>query len=436
MNFVFALCDLLMEMAPWLLFGFFAAGVLHVFVPRILFQKFLSGNNARSVFFGALLGVPLPLCSCGVIPTAMGLRKDGASRGASVSFLISTPQTGIDSICATGALLGLPFALIRPLVAFTTGLIGGTLVNWFVSDDETSENQDVKFESEAASAIPGSLVGKFREVFRYGFGDMMQDIGLWLIIGLILAAFITVLVPDGFLARFADTPCLGMLAILALASVMYVCATGSIPIAAALMAKGVSPGAAFILLAAGPATNLAAMFVVAKGLGRKTFLIYLSTILCGALLAAVGIDFLCPREWFLSETVASGSPSCCCGGGFSLWNGIKIGSAVLLVILLLRGLILRASKGSIADKVENKVSDIEKGEEEMSTNDSATRRFHVTGMTCTHCRSFVETSIKRVPGVESVKVDLASGLVETTGSADDVKIIQAVEEAGFGIRAV
>lgn len=466
MNFVFALCDLLMEMAPWLLFGFFVAGVLHVFVPRILFRKFLSGNNARSVFYGALLGVPLPLCSCGVIPTAMGLRKDGASRGACVSFLISTPQTGVDSICATGALLGLPFALIRPLVAFTTGVVGGTLANWLVPEEkrvlenaQVTEDRGEKLiceeEMEIDDAIPQSFFGKICAVFRYGFGDMMQDIGLWLTVGLILAAFITVLVPDGFLVQFSENPCLGMLAILALASVMYVCATGSIPIAAALMAKGVSPGAAFILLMAGPATNLAAMFVVAKGLGRKTFWIYLTTILCGALLAALGIDFLCPREWFV--TVGTAEPvASCCRDASTLWDWVKIGSAILLVLALARGLILRTGLfaragirgragqtgcvgkgGGDADKRETGVFNIKEGENQMNASDSSTpyvRRFRVKGMTCAHCRSFVEKSIREVPGVESVSVDLASGIAEATGSADECEIIQAVENAGFGIK--
>jgi len=437
MNFVFALGDLLIEMAPWLLFGFFVAGVLHVFVPRSIFRKFLAGNSVRSVFFGALLGVPLPLCSCGVIPTAMGLRKDGASRGASVSFLISTPQTGADSIFATWALLGLPFALIRPCAAFATGIIGGLLVNWLVPEDKAISNLPADDEQLEETYLPQSFPGKIWEVFRYGFGDMMRNIGLWLTIGLILAAFITVLIPDDFLLRFSETPWLGMLAILALASAMYVCATGSIPIAAALMMKGISPGAAFILLMAGPATNLAAMLVVRKGLGRKTFWIYLLTILSGALLTAIGIDFFCPREWFIQKTAAVDAPACCrdCS---SIWELIKIGSAIFLVLLLLRGLIAQAVTKRVKAQRKNQVLNSEetKDKNKMNMNESKVYEFRVTGMTCTHCRSFVEKSIKLVSGVETVKVDLASGIAEVSGSATEKEIIQAVEEAGFGISVI
>ncbi|MCF0160426.1 MAG: permease, partial [Bacteroidaceae bacterium] len=132
MNEIF---DLVNKMSPYLLLGFFLAGLMHVFIPNTLYSRYLAGRNFRSVFLSALFGIPLPLCSCGVIPTAMSLRREGASKGATVSFLIATPQTGIDSIIATFSLLGLPFAIIRPMAALCTSLFGGCLVNWCETED-------------------------------------------------------------------------------------------------------------------------------------------------------------------------------------------------------------------------------------------------------------------------------------------------------------
>lgn len=416
MNFLNALMNLLLEMAPWILLGFFAAGLLHVFVPKTLFRRFLSGGGVRSVFWGAMLGIPLPLCSCGVIPTAMGLRKDGASRGASVSFLISTPQTGVDSILATWSLMGLPFALIRPIAALITGLAGGFLVNLGTEKEESQTTESAFPQSDEPKR---TLSEKTAEGFRYAFIEMLGDIGKWLTVGLILAAAITVLVPDELFTGLESRPWLGMFAVLLLACPMYVCATGSIPIAAALMAKGFSPGAAFVLLMAGPATNLGAMFIVGKVLGRKTLVIYLATILAGAFLTGLCIDSFCPREWFtLNATLC---PACCGGPESGVWAWVKILSAVLLVGLLVNSLILERFKNR-------------KETEEMKENETEnSRTYKVTGMTCSHCRNFVEKSIRAVPGVENVTVDLATGRAEVFGPADPEEVKKAVEEAGFEI---
>ena len=449
MAFFQALGELLSEMAPWLLLGFFVAGVLHVFVPRVLFRRFLSGRNFRSVFWASMLGVPLPLCSCGVIPTAMGLRKDGASRGAAVSFLISTPQTGVDSILATWALLGLPFAIIRPVVSLVTGLVGGLLVNACVAEDADSNCQTAESPSEKSGCQcekpgcscgkpqggdsqdtnqPQSLGQKIASMLRYGFVEMMQDIGKWLVVGLVLAACITVLVPDGMFAGLADRPWLGMLVILCVAAPMYICATGSIPIAAALMMKGFSPGAAFVLLMAGPATNLGALLIVGKVLGRKSLLLYLGTVLVGALVAGMGIDLCCPPEWFTMAPLTAGAKACagCCQGGVDWWAWVKIASAALLVVLLVNALVLERWKKRTQTTSEK--------EEKMAENEN-TRKYRVTGMTCNHCRNFVEKSIKALDGVESVTVSLEDGTALVVGDVAPEAVKQAVEDAGFQCEA-
>ena len=228
MEFIYSLINMLAEMAPYLLLGFLVAGVLYAFVPGEFYRKHLSRPGAWAVIKAALIGVPLPLCSCGVLPTAVSLRRNGASRGASTSFLIATPQTGIDSIAATYPLLGPAFAIIRPVAALVTAFIGGMLVNREDTSCDVTADKEVDTIDAPAS---DSFIGKIRDALRYGFVEMVQNIGKWLIIGLVIAATITVFVPDGFFTFFADYPLLSMIAVVIVAVPMYVCSTGSIPIA-------------------------------------------------------------------------------------------------------------------------------------------------------------------------------------------------------------
>ena len=272
MEYITPFLYLLNTMAPYLLLGFLLAGVIHAYVPRRLYARYLSQPDFRSVALAALFGVPLPLCSCGVIPTAMSLRREGASKGAVTSFLIATPQTGVDSIVATYSVLGLPFAVIRPVVALVTALAGG----WTVNRLTRSETDGILPAAEGGEVRRSG--SRFVEALRYGFVDMIQDIGRWLVLGLLVAGLITILVPDNFFASFADKPLLKMAVVLLFSSPMYLCATGSIPIAAALMLKGLSPGAALVLLMAGPATNTASILVIGKVLGRRTLAAYLGSV--------------------------------------------------------------------------------------------------------------------------------------------------------------
>ena len=222
------------------------------------------------MLWAALLGVPLPLCSCGVIPTAIGLKNEKASKGAIASFLIATPQTGIDSILATFSLMGLGFAIIRPVAALITGVCGGLLVNRLVREDDMAEESNASCQMERGNRI--------WRVLKYAYYDMIRDIGLRLLIGLVVAALIQVAVPNEFFLSFGSQPLLQMLVILVIAVPMYICSTGSIPVAAALMMKGLSPGAALVMLMAGPAVNLASILVVHKSMGRRFTSIYLMTI--------------------------------------------------------------------------------------------------------------------------------------------------------------
>lgn len=403
-EFLKPLLDLLNEMTPYLLLGFLIAGILHEFVPRRIYSDKLSRNNFSSILWATLFGIPLPLCSCGVIPTGTSIYREGASKGATVSFLISTPQTGVDSILATASLIGIPFAIIRPAVAFVTAITGGLLVNRF---DRNNENTAKKTAEKASKK---SFIAKIIGSLRYGFIDMIQDIGKWIIIGLAVAAIITVVLPDDFFVEFNDYPLLNMLIILAVSMPMYLCATGSIPIAAALMLKGLSPGAALVLLMAGPATNMATMLVINKVLGRKTLLIYLSTIMLGSIGFGLLIDNFLPAEWF--SVAAQKHSAACCGAATPWW---QTASSIIFTALLVLAFILKYRK----------------------KNDScechATKRMYkINGMMCNHCKANVEKRLAQIEGVTAVHVELSDGTAYVEGeNIDDEKIIAAIGELGY-----
>ncbi len=407
--------ELINGMAPYLLLGFFLAGIMHAFIPNAIYRKHLGGNSFRSVVNAALLGIPLPLCSCGVIPTAMSLRKEGASKAATTSFLIATPQTGVDSIIATYSLMGLPFALLRPLIALVTSLTGGFMVGKF--DDDHTNNATSSVARTAQSNT--SFAKKIRKALNYAFVEMMQDIGKWLVAGLVIAGVITVFVPESFFSVFADKPFFSMLLVLTFAVPMYICATGSIPIAAALMLKGLSPGTALVLLIAGPAVNVASAMVVGKVMGKRTLFIYLSSIIVCSILSGLGIDYLLPREWFTEPlSVIHDSHD----HGVSYFN---IGCFILLVILLCNAFV-RKYRHPQHCKCNAQYCDCENIPENK-------HEFMVKGMTCSHCKSNVEKTILNIDGVEHVNVNSANGNVIVYGKIDRETIVKSVKDIGFDI---
>ena len=273
-HLIYALLNILNQMSPYILLGLILAGMLHVFIRPDTMSRHLSGHGWRPVVKAALLGIPLPLCSCGVLPTAVALRRQGASKGASTSFLIATPQTGVDSIAATYALLGLPFAIVRPIAALVGSVAGGMAVD---RSDKDGDN-DMPVTASATACSDGccqsaaaaeaeatrGFINKMWAAVKYGLTDMVASVGKWLVIGLVVAAVITVAVPDSLFLSLAEYPLLAMLVMAAVAVPMYVCATGSIPIAMSLMLKGLTPGVGFVLLMAGPAANFASVMVLSK----------------------------------------------------------------------------------------------------------------------------------------------------------------------------
>lgn len=498
--------DLLNEMSPYLLLGFLLAGLMHVFVPGSLYSRFLAKGNFRSVLYAALFGIPLPLCSCGVIPTAMSLRREGASKGAAVSFLIATPQTGVDSIIATFSLMGLPFAIVRPIAALLTAIFGGHMVNVAnrkeeqtiagveakVEEGETCgeshchchEESETCGEAHCHCHEESETCGeshchchenpegegffcKLKAALQYAFVEMMEDIGKWLVVGLVVAGLITILVPDSFFSIFQGNTFLSMLLVLCIAVPMYICATGSIPIAVALMMKGLTPGSALVLLMAGPACNVASILVINKVLGRRTLVTYLASIITGSILFGVIIDQFLPAEWFL-PTASLVTSDCCHEHAASWWS---IASTVLLICLLLHALWNRFCGHSACTchchEEEGKESchchdeECHCHDEECHCKDGechchecddddddddcchcgedarseATPRiaFTIKGMNCNHCRANAEKVLLSLPGVSEVTVDLASGRAEVVGHTTIDEARQALASLGFDV---
>ncbi len=285
--------QLLVEAAPFVLFGFLAAGLLKAFVPEDFIARQLGGSSFGSVIKASLFGVPLPLCSCGVIPAAIGLRKQGAGNGASAAFLISTPETGIDSIAITYALLDPIMTVMRPLAAFFTATVTGLCINLLPADqslppDAAEHHSDSCCSSTCCKAhqvLPQNLKQRLGAGLKFAFDDLLGDIGKWLLIGILVSGIISFFVPESFFDHYLNDEYSSLLTMLLISIPIYICASASTPIAATLVLKGLSPGAALVFLLAGPATNAATLTVIGRFWGKKVTAIYLASIACCSLLA-------------------------------------------------------------------------------------------------------------------------------------------------------
>jgi uncharacterized membrane protein YraQ (UPF0718 family) len=320
------------DMSPYLLFGFLVAGALSVLMSQQTVTRHLGGRGIWPLVKASVLGVPLPLCSCGVIPVSMSLHQKGASKGAAISFLLSTPQTGVDSIFVTLSLLGPVFAIFRPVAALITGLVGGTLVNIF---DRTSTQPAPDPEESAPGTCchAGKQPSKVVRALRYGFLTLPRNIGRAMLVGLLLAAVISALIPDDFFVEHLGHGILPLLVMMVLGIPVYVCATASVPVAAALILKGLSPGAALVFLMTGPATNAASLITIARTLGLRTAVIYLLTVAGCALGSGVLLDSL-------ATSLDVGDIGHC---AWMLPGWLKTVSALVLFVVLGYALATRAS---------------------------------------------------------------------------------------------
>lgn len=379
-RFLEELWMILVESSLWLLVGFAIAGAVHALIPRQWMLKHLSGGGIWPIAKASMLGIPLPLCSCSVIPVAAGLRKQGASKGASAAFAISTPQTGEESIPITWALFGPVYALTRPVVAVITGLIAGLLIDATGKKDQddlsdgvedpsviglsimNADDADTAVKSCCSSIAPEAVksccaeeptanessccaseseqthtsVGeKIRIGFKHGFGTMVIDLVVWLTIGLLLAALISTLLPREWIASNFGEGIVPMLAMLLVGIPLYICATSSTPLAWSLVAAGMSPGAALVMLLSGPATNVATMSWLIKDLGVRALVIYLATIASTALAAGLLFDAFLQRFVIIADLNQEHEMH---AHGF----GVKEIAAVLFVMLMAWALGMKA----------------------------------------------------------------------------------------------
>ena len=401
------------SIAPYLFLGLVFAGLLHVVFKKDFVAKHLGKNNFFSVIKAAILGVPLPLCSCGVIPTALFLRKKKASKGATLSFLISTPQTGVDSIVATYGMMGPIFAIFRPLAAFVTGIVGGLVTNFVENKDEPDTLiVEEKFECDTCDVEePHShtVIERITSGFKYAFVDFLDDITIQLIIGVIIAGFISFIIPDNFFADFGGDGFMGMLLMIAVGIPLYVCATASIPIAVSLILKGISPGAAFVFLVVGPATNAATIALISRALGKKLIAIYLIVIAVFALLGGFLLNYI-------FDIV--GKPDMMMKhhhSDVSLFSKILIGVFSILMIL------------SLVRKIRNKFKKPELGDE------MPNKTFLIEGMTCNHCAANVKNSLFKIDGVKEVKINLGKKNAVVDGDYDSEKVKAAIIKAGYKV---
>ncbi|MCC6159941.1 MAG: SO_0444 family Cu/Zn efflux transporter [Deltaproteobacteria bacterium] len=362
--------------APFILFGLAIAGVLHVLISRRTIERWMGGTGLLAVGTAACFGVPLPICSCGVVPVAIELKKKGASRAANMSFLITTPESSVDSILLTWGLFGWIMAIVRPVAAFLTGLVAGVLSIAFPGRDDVDgrpvppdcgcddgarefwrEEHVVGVRGLAhsirdwaleiwrrplradvpvpAAAPPAESVRTsrplgliLRDVGRHAFVEMLDDIAFWLVVGLVLAGVISALAPPDLAARGFGKGLVPMLILMAIGIPMYMCASASTPVAAALVAKGISPGAALVFLLTGPATNAATVVLLLRHFGRSFVRIYLFSIAFTALACGIALDYVVAatgiRITGRLSTEANGV------AGFLQWV-----SVVALVVLLL-----------------------------------------------------------------------------------------------------
>jgi len=330
------------EAAPYILFGTFMAGVIQTFVDKDRIVKHLGKPGFKSVFMAALFGVPLPLCSCGVLPTAMSLRKNGASKGATLAFMISTPETGIDSIMLSFALLDPIMAVFRPVAAFITAVVAGVMENIFGHKEKAPEPPKEEKCPHCSETVGRAAPGQHQHYgkrfiggMEYAFVDLLGDISLWLALGIGIGGIISFFIPATFIENYLGRGLSAMFIMLLIGIPLYICASASTPIASALIAKGMAPGAALVFLLAGPATNTAGILAVGKFLGKRSVVIYLAAISVCAIAFGLLLNFIY-SVYGINAKALMGS-----GGHSELTHHLGLIAAPVLVILMINAVARR-----------------------------------------------------------------------------------------------
>jgi len=389
-----AIWQVWLQLSPWLLLGAAAAGLLHVLLPRDFARRQFRG--ASGVAKAVALGVPLPLCSCGVIPAGLGLKKDGASDGAAVGFLISTPQTGVDSLLVSASFLGWPFTIFKCVSALVMGLAGGVATEILHTDAHEASSL------EEATA-PQSTVGFFEHVV-----DVIRPIWKWIVFGVVASAAITVWIPPDAMAGWSGVhPALTGLGALVIAVPLYVCATASVPIAAALVTQGMPTGAALVFLMAGPATNIATIGAVKRAFGNRVLGVYLATVVLGSVALAYVYDAFIPFEALGTLTHEHGHP-------WWAWaSAVALGALFLYFVLDdLRAAVRRRAVPA----------------------SSAALTLEVEGLTCNNCVRKLERALQETDGVASATVTLEPSRATVESSLTPADLEAVVRATGYAVK--
>ncbi len=439
-----------LEIAPYLFIGLTFAGLMHILLKGDFILKHLGKANIWSIIKAAIFGVPLPLCSCGVVPTAMHLKRKGASNGAIISFLTSTPQTGIDSIIPTFGMLGWFMGIYRPVTALLMGIITGVATNKIKTNEKPAQieanaqscclvcecddphcthpshpwnRQKIKSDGAEASCECSAETHEhssdhqkniFIKFINYAYGDFIDDISTQLVVGIIIAGIITWLIPDGFFEQYGGKGFPGMLLMIIVGLPMYVCATGSIPIAVSLIMKGISPGAAFVFLVVGPATNAASLTVIAGSLGKKITAVYVLVLTLCALFFGTLLNVLV-NEFGIIVNVHH--------------LAHNMNRAILLDIITVIFSIILIFSFWRKYKPRKRVIEQKAGGSEM-------RKYRIEDMHCNHCVKAITAAVEELKGVESLKIDLTQKLLEVSGEVKNEQIIAVVQEIGYKIKKI
>lgn len=413
-----AFWELSAQMAPYLLLGFFIGGLLHSFLPARVIARVMGRESFGSVTKATLIGIPLPLCSCGVLPVAAAARESGAGRAPTLSFLITTPVTGVDSILATVALLGWPFAGFRILASLLLGMAAGAAAIFIPEKSEPAERGEDFCGSCEKAKEPSGLWPRLKGALLYGAVELPKSLSGSVLLGLLIGALIAAFAPESLIERHVGGGLTGILVATAIGIPLYVCATGSIPIAAALVMKGFSVGAAMAFLIAGPATNAVALATVKKILGRRSLVIYLVTIFLGAIGFGLALDYALPKSLDMSAMIHRHH-----GAALSFWSQAA-------------GLILLAGLGYF--KVNNWVQNLRARERKATAEQGARIVLNVSNMTCEHCKEQVLKNLTGIDKVKTVGVDLREKKVVVSASQDldPELLIDSLKRIDFHARLV
>ena len=416
-----ALLSLGINMGFYMMIGLLLVGIMNIFLKKEFIANHLGKNSLWSIIKASLLGVPLPLCSCGVVPTGLYLKEKGASDSTAVSFLISTPQTGVDSIIATYGLMGATFAWYRPLAAFISGVLGGVFVKIFGKKTHTettiSENNEITNESytdEKSNTKSSEITSTFKEKIRksttYAFGTFLSDISVHFIVGLLIAALISVLIPDTLLVELGiNSGIWAMLVMIVIGLPMYICSTSSIPIALSLMAKGVSPGAAFVFLFMGPFTNVASLAIISRKLGKRTTVLYVVGAIITALAFGFLLDVLAPILSFpaydeISKHSVKGA-----------WGIIQIVVAGIFFILVFYTIFKKIKAKFISNKKN-------------ISSEGVVYKFKVEGMHCDGCASGLRDKLILDKRIVSADVSFTTSQAMVSGNISSDGINELIEK--------